>query len=68
MENEKKSIFASKTFYANIIAGAVTLGGVFGLDLGLDAEAQSSLVTGIFVVVNIIMRLITKGPASITGS
>ncbi len=68
MEPEKKSIFASKTFYANILAGGATLLGVFGFDLDLDAEAQASLVAGIMVVVNIIMRLVTKGPASITGT
>jgi hypothetical protein len=57
-----KPWYASKTLWANLLAGAVTIGGVFGLDLGLDEAAQAQLVAGIMVVVNIVLRLVTKGP------
>ena len=52
--------YLSKTVWANIIAGGITLAGVFGINLGLDAETQSQLVGGIMVVVNIALRLVTK--------
>jgi hypothetical protein len=55
-----KPWYTSKTLYANLIAGAVTIAGVFGLDLGLDAEAQAQLVAGVMVVVNIGLRLVTN--------
>lgn len=67
MESEKKSIFASKTFWANIIAGAATLLTVFGFDLGLDETTQAELVAGVMVAVNIVLRFVTKEPVSITG-
>ena len=59
---ESKPWYASKTVWANLIGGAATIGGVFGLDLGLTPEAQAQLVAGIVVVVNIVLRFITKGP------
>ena len=55
-----KPWYTSKTLWANIVAGAVTLGGAFGLDLGLDAEAQAQLVGGVMVIVNIALRLVTR--------
>jgi hypothetical protein len=48
--------------WANLLGGAVTIGGVFGLDLGLTPETQAQLVAGIMVIVNIILRFVTKGP------
>jgi len=57
-----KPWYASKTMWANLIAGVVTLGGVFGLDLGLTPENQAQLVAAIMVVVNIVLRFVTKGP------
>ena len=59
-----KPWYASKTMWANLIGGSVTIGSVFGLDLGLTPENQAQLVAGIMVVVNIVLRLITKGPIS----
>jgi hypothetical protein len=57
--NDTKSKFASKTIWANLIAGAVTIGTVFGLDLGLTPETQAELVAGIMVLVNIALRFVT---------
>jgi hypothetical protein len=55
-----KPWYTSKTLYANLIAGGVTIAGVFGVDVGLDPEAQAQLVAGVMVVVNIALRLITN--------
>lgn len=59
---ESKPWYASKTMWANLIGGAVTIGSVFGLDLGLTPEAQAQLVAGIVVAVNIVLRFVTKRP------
>ena len=57
-----KKWYASKTLWANLIAGGVTIAGVFGVDVGLDPEAQAQLVAGVMVVVNIVLRLVTDEP------
>jgi len=54
-----KPWYASKTLWANLLAGGVTVATAFGLDLGLDAEAQAQVVAGVMVVVNIALRLVT---------
>ena len=54
-----KQWFKSRTVWANIIAGVVTVATVFGLDLGLSPETQAELVTGIMVVVNLVLRFVT---------
>ena len=59
---QAKPWYASKTMWANRIGGGVTIGSVFGLDLGLTPEAQAQLVAGIMVVVNIVLRFVTKRP------
>lgn len=58
---DTKPIWASKTFWANIIGAAVSLGTVFGLELS-DPEQQTALVGGIMAAVNIVLRLITDKP------
>jgi hypothetical protein len=55
-----KSWISSRTIWANVIAGAVTLATVFGVDLGLTAETQAELVSGIMVLVNIALRFATS--------
>ena len=60
--NDTKPWFQSRTLWVNLVAGAVTLGGVFGVDLGLTAETQAELVAGILVVVNIVLRFVTTKP------
>lgn len=59
---ETKPWFASKTLWANLLAGIVTLAGAFGLDLGLSPETQAELVAGVMVIVNVILRFATAQP------
>lgn len=54
-----KPWWASKTLWANIVAGILAVTGSFGI-LELDAETQTQLVVGIMAVMNIILRLVTK--------
>lgn len=54
-----KKWYVSRTVWANVIAGGVTVATVFGLDLGLSPETQAELVTGIMVVVNLVLRFVT---------
>ena len=60
----EKRWFQSKTLIANIIAGIATVSTAFGLDLGLDAETQVAVVGGVMAVVNIVLRIVTKGPVT----
>ena len=62
---EAKSIFASRTVWATLIAFVATMAGAFGLDLGLDADTQAAIVGGIMAVVSIVMRAITKEPVKL---
>lgn len=57
---DKKPFWASKTLWANVIGGIVAVGTAFGLDLNLDAEAQTAIVGGIMAVLNVVLRLVTK--------
>ena len=50
---ESTKWYASKTMWANIIAGIVTVGSALGLKLPLDADTQVALVGGIMAVVNL---------------
>ena len=63
---EAKSIFASRTLWANVIGGLVAVGTAFGFDLGLDAEGQTAIVGGIMAVINVILRFMTTAPVSVT--
>jgi hypothetical protein len=63
---DSKPFWASKTLWANIIGGAVAIGTAFGLDLGLDAEAQTAIVGGIMTVINVILRFMTSAPVTVT--
>ena len=59
--SEAKPFWASKTLWANVVAViAVFLGG----DL-LPAERQAEIVIGIMGIVNVALRLITKGPVTL---
>lgn len=60
---ESKSILKSKTVWANIATALVMIAGVSNVEL--SAEEATAIVTGIFTLVNVIMRLVTKGPAHI---
>lgn len=59
---EPKPWYASKTILANLLAAAAVVAGVFGIDLGLTPEVQAELVAGAMVVINIVLRFMTKAP------
>ena len=61
---EAKKWYLSKTLWVNLIAGIAAVTGAFGIDLGLDTEAQTALVGGVMAVANIILRVITRAPLS----
>ncbi|KKN71803.1 hypothetical protein LCGC14_0416570 [marine sediment metagenome] len=58
---KKKKWWQSKTLWANVVAIiAVVISSQRGIEL--DAEAQALIVTLIFGVMNIILRIYTKQP------
>lgn len=61
---ESKSIFKSKTFWANTIALAASVATAMGVDIGPDVQA--SLVGGVMAVVNIALRFVTNKPVNIS--
>lgn len=63
---DSKSIFTSKTFWVNVIAGIVAVGTAFGLKLDIDADTQTAIVGGVMAVANIILRFMTKAPVTVT--
>ena len=52
MDSSKPS-YQSKIIVANAVSGVSALALVFGVDLGLTAEEQTKLVTGIMVFTNV---------------
>ncbi len=63
-----KSIFASKTVWANIISLAATVATAKGLSYApilADPETQALAVGGVTAVVNIALRLVTKEPVKV---
>ncbi len=59
---QPKTVWASKTVWANVIAIVASLLVAFGLDLDLTPERQAALAGGIVAVVNIVLRFkTTKG-------
>lgn len=62
---ESKPWWASKTLWANLIALAAAVGGTFGLGI-IDEETSAALVGGVMAVVNIVLRIVTKGPVTPT--
>jgi len=59
--NESKSIFKSRTAWANISTAAVMIAAIANVEL--TAEEAAAIVGGVFTLVNVIMRLVTKTPA-----
>ncbi len=57
-----KKWYNSRVLWVNIVAMIATLATVFGVDLGLTAEVQASIVAGIMSVVNIVLRFDTDTP------
>lgn len=60
MSNTAKKWYESRTLWVNLVAFVASITGVFGMDLGLDAETQTSIVAGIMSIVNIVLRFDTK--------
>lgn len=56
---ESKSKWESKTLWANAIGGAALLGTAAGFDV-FESGQQEALVGGIMVIINIILRFLTK--------
>jgi len=63
---EAKHWLASRTLWANVIAGVAAVSTAFGLDLGLTPETQTAIVGGVLAVVNIVLRFMTKAPVTVT--
>jgi len=59
-EKTTKPVWASKTLWANGVALIGSIAFAFGVDLGLDAQAQASIVTGIMAILNIVLRFTTS--------
>ena len=60
----EKPFYASKTLWTNIVMLVATVSTAFGLDLGLNPEAQVAIVGTVMSVVNIILRFVTRAPIS----
>ncbi len=59
-----KSIFASRTFWMNIVGPIFTfLATKYGLDV--DADTQAQIVLIVMAIANIVMRRFTKAPVAI---
>lgn len=54
METERP--WHSRTMWVNLIAGVGSVALIFGVDLGLDGEAQAAIVGLIMSLVNIYLR------------
>lgn len=57
---ESKSIFQSKTVWANVASVLAVVAARFGLELSPDDAL--ALATGLLTAVNLVMRLVTKQP------
>lgn len=68
LENNMKSIFTSKTIWANLIGGAVAvITHLSNSDLvANNPEVAAYFATGM-AVLNLLLRLVTKAPVAILG-
>jgi len=57
-----KPFWASKTLWINFIALVAAISTAFGVDLGLNPEAQIAIVGTVMSAMNIILRFVTKAP------
>jgi len=62
-----KSLWTSKTFWFNVLAAIVALATVFGYKGELPAEWET-YVTMAVVIINIVLRFITKDPVTVNMS
>jgi hypothetical protein len=61
-----KPFWASKTLWINLITLVAAISTAFGVDLGLDPEAQIAIVGTVMSVINIVLRFVTRAPVSIS--
>ena len=61
---DTKPWWTSKTLWTNAVMLVITVSTAFGIDLGLDPEAQVAIIGGVMAVVNIILRIVTKTAVS----
>jgi hypothetical protein len=57
---DNKKWYHSRTIWANLISGVVSVLLVLGIDVGLDVEEQGAIVSLVMTLVNIVLRLDTK--------
>ena len=57
--DENKPVWASKTLWANGVAGLSMLAAAGGVSI-MDPTEQNQLIAGIMVILNIILRFVTK--------
>jgi hypothetical protein len=62
---DPKSILTSKTFWTNVVALVAVLAGAH--KLVLTPDQQATMVGVILTVVNIVLRIFTKGPVTVPG-
>lgn len=65
---DSKPIWASRTFWTNVVGGIALIASAAGLDLGLDAETQTALIGGALATANLILRLVTSKSVTLSGS
>ena len=61
MNESPKPLWASKTFWTNIIGALALLAPQFNITV-MNEAAQTQLVAGLLIVANLILRKVTKGP------
>ena len=63
---DAKSILASKTFWAQVVAVVVlVLPLVVGKAQIIDEESQTAIVGGLWAVANVVLRLVTSTPVTL---
>ena len=63
----EKPIWASKTFWTNLVAVVAALAGGLGFGGDLGADTQAAAVAAIMGLANIGLRIVSKGPVSLGG-
>lgn len=63
---DSKPWYASKTLWVNLLTLIAAVAGAFGIDVGLDDETKATIVAGALAVVNVVLRLVTEKPVTLT--